>query len=106
MVLTETGAATAVGVVVPELKGLLTASAIRVPTPNVSMAIMVLNLSKETTREEINNVFRRIASGETGPLQKQIDFSTSSEVCSTDFVGSRHACIIDSQKTICKGKRC
>ncbi len=98
MVLTETGAATAVGKVLPQLHGKLTGNAIRVPTPNVSMAILNLNLKKAVTAEAINEHMRRVALH--SPLRKQIDFSNSPEVVSTDFVGSRHACIFDSEATI------
>ncbi len=101
MVLTETGAATAVGKVLPRFVGKLTGNAIRVPTPNVSMAILKLNLGRETTKEEINEYMRKIALH--SPLRKQIDYSNSQEVVSSDFVGSRHACIFDSEATIVNG---
>ncbi len=103
MVLTETGAATAVGKVLPQLQGKLTGNAIRVPTPNVSMAILNLHLNKETTTAEINEYMRRVALH--SPLRKQIDFSNSPEVVSTDFVGSRHACVYDSEATIVNGNQ-
>lgn len=104
MVITETGAAKAVAKALPELKGKLTGNAIRVPTPNVSMAILNLGLNKEVTREELNNVLRE-ASLE-GPLRKQIDYVNSPEVVSTDFVGSRYASIVDAESTIVNGNRC
>ena len=103
MVLTETGAASAVGKVLPQLQGKLTGNAIRVPTPNVSMAILNLTLSRETTSNEINEFMRNQALH--SPLRKQIDYSGSPEVVSTDFVGSRHACIFDAQATIANGKQ-
>jgi len=102
MVLTETGAATAVGKVLPKLNGKLTGNAIRVPIPNVSMAILNLTLGRETTVDEINEFMRRMALH--SPLRKQIDYSNSPEVVSTDFVGSRHACIYDSEATIVNGR--
>ncbi len=101
MVLTETGAATAVGKVLPRFVGKLTGNAIRVPTPNVSMAILKLNLGRETTREEVNEYMRRVALH--SPLRKQIDYTNSPEVVSSDFVGSRHACVFDSEATIVNG---
>ena len=101
MVLTETGAAKAVGKVLPQMAGILTGNAIRVPTPNVSMAIMKLNLKRETTAEEVNEYMRKVALH--SPLRKQIDYSNSPEVVSSDFVGSRHACIYDSEATIVNG---
>jgi len=103
MVITETGAATAVGKVLPQLQGKLTGNAIRVPTPNVSMAILNLTLERETTREEVNEFMRNQAVH--SPLRKQIDYSASPEVVSSDFVGSRHACIFDAQATVTNGKQ-
>jgi glyceraldehyde 3-phosphate dehydrogenase len=102
MVISETGAAKAVGKVLPQLLGKLSGNAIRVPTPNVSLAILKLNLKTETTVEELNEFMRRVALH--SPLRKQIDYSNSPEVVSSDFVGSRHACIFDSEATIVNGK--
>lgn len=101
MVLTETGAAKAVAKALPELKGKLTGNAIRVPTPNVSMAILNLQLGAETNVEELNEYMREQALH--SPLAQQIDYTNSPEVVSTDFVGSRHACIFDSKATIVEG---
>lgn len=101
MVITETGAAKAVSKALPELKGKLTGNAIRVPTPNVSMAILNLQLETETTTEELNSYMRETALH--SPLQQQIDFTNSPEVVSSDFVGSRHACVYDSKATIVDG---
>lgn len=101
MVLTETGAAKAVAKVLPQLQGKLTGNAIRVPTPNVSMAILNLTLGRETNVEELNEYMRNIALHST--MRKQIDYSNSPEVVSTDFVGSRTACIYDAQATIVNG---
>ena len=98
MVITETGAAKAVGKAMPELAGKLTGNAIRVPTPDVSMAILVLQLRKPTTTDDINEFLRQAAL--QGPLQHQIDFSASPELVSTDFVGSQAAGIVDSVATI------
>jgi glyceraldehyde 3-phosphate dehydrogenase len=103
MVITETGAATAAAKALPVLKGKLTGNAIRVPTPNVSMAILNLNLEKATTREEINEYLRQMAMH--SDLQKQIDFVNSQEVVSSDFVGSRHAGVVDAEATICSDNR-
>lgn len=101
MVLTETGAAKAVGKVLPEMQGKLTGNAIRVPIPNVSMAILKLTLGRDSTVEEVNDYMRKVALH--SPLRKQIDYSNSPEVVSSDFVGSRHACIYDSEATIVNG---
>ncbi len=101
MVITETGAAKAVAKALPELKGKLTGNAIRVPTPNVSMAILNLQLDKSTTVEELNEYMRDVALHSA--LSQQIDYTNSPEVVSTDFVGSRHACVFDSKATIVEG---
>ncbi|HEY8569413.1 glyceraldehyde-3-phosphate dehydrogenase [Microbulbifer sp.] len=101
MVLTETGAAKAVAKALPELKGKLTGNAIRVPTPNVSMAILNLRLGQETTKDELNEYIREVALH--SPLRQQIDFTNSPEVVSSDFVGSRRACVFDSIATIVDG---
>ena len=103
MVITETGAASAVAKALPELKGLLTGNAIRVPTPNVSMAILSLNLKKEVTTEEVNDYLRDVSLH--SELQKQIEWVNSPEVVSTDFVGNSHAGIIDAKATIVNGNR-
>ena len=103
MVLTETGAAKAVAKALPELDGKLTGNAIRVPTPNVSMAILNLTLDKTTTRDELNEFLRDKALH--SDLQKQIDYVSSPEVVSSDFVGSRHAGIVDGQATIVNDNR-
>ena len=98
-----TGAAVAVGKVLPQFVGKLTGNAIRVPTPNVSMAILNLTLGRSTTREEVNEYMRNVALH--SPLRKQIDYSNSPEVVSSDFVGSRHACVFDAEATIINGKQ-
>ena len=103
MVITETGAATAVGKVLPQLVGKLTGNAIRVPTPNVSMAILNLTLGRESSKEEVNEFMRNQALHSS--LRRQIDYTASPEIVSTDFVGSRHACIFDAQATIVNGKQ-
>jgi glyceraldehyde 3-phosphate dehydrogenase len=98
MVLTETGAAKAVAKALPELAGKLTGNAIRVPTPNVSMAILNLTLERATTAHELNDYLRRTSLH--SPLHKQLDFIDSPEVVSTDFVGSQYAGIVDGRATI------
>ena len=103
MVISTTGAAKAVAKALPELKGLLTGNAIRVPTPNVSMAIMNLNLKKATDKEALNDYLRNISLN--SKLQNQVDYTASSEIVSTDLVGSRYAGVVDSQATIVDGDR-
>ena len=104
MVITDTGAAGAVAKVLPELEGRVTANAIRVPTPNVSLAILNLNLEREVRTEEINTYLRDISLDV--PLGGQIDYTSSPEVVSSDFVGSERAGIVDSGATITQGRRC
>ncbi len=104
MVITETGAAKAVAKALPELTGKLTGNAIRVPTPNVSLAILNLTLNQETSVEELNCYLREISLN--SPLQHQIDYTNSPEAVSSDMVGSTHAGIVDSLATIVEGNRC
>jgi len=99
LVITETGAGKAVGQILPELEGKLTANAIRVPTPNVSLAIMKLNLEKSMDTTELNDFLRQTAFH--SKYKDQIDFTNSNEIVSSDFVGNRYAGIIDSAATIC-----
>lgn len=101
MVLTSTGAAKAVAKALPELEGKLTGNAIRVPTPDVSMAILNLTLNADMSVEQMND-FMREASLHSD-IHRQIDFTDSPEVVSTDIVGSRSACVFDAQATICNG---
>jgi glyceraldehyde 3-phosphate dehydrogenase (phosphorylating) len=102
MVITETGAAKAVAKALPELAGKLTGSAIRVPTPNVSLAVMQLHLSAETTVEELNEHLR--LESLDGEQQLQVEFSMSPDAVSSDFVGFDHAAIVDAPATIVTGK--
>ena len=103
MVITSTGAAKAVAKAFPALKGKLTGNAIRVPTPNVSMAIMNLNLGQSTDREALNEYLRKTALHSS--LESQIDYTASTEIVSSDLVGSRYAGIVDSQATIVEDNR-
>ena len=98
MVIAETGAAKAVAKALPELAGKLTGNAIRVPTPDVSMAILNLNLVNGTTKDELNDYLRTMSLNSS--LHKQIDYIDSPEVVSTDFLGSRRAGIVDGLATI------
>jgi len=104
MVITETGAAKAVAKVIPDLAGKLTGNAIRVPTPNVSLVILNLELGRPATAAELNAYLRGMSL--ESPLQNQIDYTNSPEVVSSDFVGSRHAGVVDSLATIAEGHHC
>lgn len=101
MVITETGAATAVAKALPKFAGRLTGSSIRVPTPDVSLAILNLTLASPATKEEINDYLRRTSMH--SDLRQQIDYVESPEVVSTDFVGSHRAGIVDGLATIADG---
>ena len=102
MVITETGAAKAVSKALPELEGKLSGNAIRVPTPDVSMAILNLTLTKAVDRDTVNKVLRDASLKSN--LRNQIDYIESPEVVSTDFVGSNRAGIVDGLATIANGK--
>ncbi|MFT7374375.1 MAG: glyceraldehyde 3-phosphate dehydrogenase [Oleiphilaceae bacterium] len=103
MVITETGAATAVAKAYPKLEGKLTGSSIRVPTPNVSLAILNLHLGEATDKVAINEYLRDVSL--FSPLQHQINFTASKEIVSTDLVGTRAPSVVDSQATIVAGNR-
>lgn len=101
MVLTETGAASAIAKALPELTGRVTGSAVRVPTPNVSLVILNLHLDKEVSREEINECLRLASL--RGPLVAQLDYTRDEEVVSTDMVGNDHPAVVDSLATLAHG---
>ncbi len=103
MVITTTGAVKAVAKALPELEGKLTGNAIRVPTPNVSLAILSLALDNEVTVEEINQYLKSIAFH--SKYREIIGFVNSSEIVSTDFYSSPFASVIDSQATIASKNR-
>ena len=102
MVLTATGAAKAVSKALPEFEGKLTGNAIRVPTPDVSMAVLNLELEKEVDREEVNDFLRNVSLH--SDLRQQISYIASPEVVSSDFIGNTHAGIVDGVATIASGK--
>lgn len=97
MVITETGAAKAVSIVLPHLKEKLTGSAVRVPTPNGSLAIMNLELDKNTSVEEVNEVMKDAALN--GDLRNQIKFSFEKELVSNDIIGNSCCSVFDSPAT-------
>jgi len=104
MVLTETGATSAVGKALPELAGKLSGSSVRVPTANVSLAILALNLERGATREEMNDFLAYVAMH--SDLQKQVGFSNSPDAVSTDFVGMRSTGVVDGPATFATDGRC
>ncbi len=95
MIPTTTGAAIAVGEVLPELKGKLDGISIRVPTPNVSLVDLVCLTEKKTTADEINAAFREAAAG---PLKNILEVSEAPLV-SIDFRGNPHSSIVDAPYT-------
>ena len=95
MIPTTTGAATAVGLVLPHLAGKLDGIAIRVPTINVSVVDLTAELAKPATREQINEAFREAAAG---PMKGILD-ATEEELVSTDFNGNPHSAIVDLPST-------
>lgn len=97
MIPTSTGAAKAVTLVIPELKGKLTGTAVRVPTPNVSLVDFVADLGKTVTVEEVNEAFVRAA--QTGPL-KNILNAVKEELVSSDFNGTHWSSSVDLQSTL------
>jgi len=100
MIPTTTGAAKAIAEVIPEMKGKLDGLSIRVPTPTVSLVDLVANLSKETTKEELNDIFRKYAAGPMKGIMAAID----EELVSTDFRGDSHSSLVDLPSTFVIGK--
>lgn len=95
MIPTTTGAAKAVGLVLPELKGKLDGLAVRVPTPNVSLVDLVVEVEKNTSKEEINKLMKEAAEG---PLKGILEYCDEPLV-STDFIGNTNSSIFDSDNT-------
>jgi glyceraldehyde 3-phosphate dehydrogenase len=95
MIPTTTGAATAVGLVLPKLKGKLDGIAIRVPTINVSVVDLVAELAKPVTTQAVNDAFREAAAGR----MRGILDATDEELVSTDFNGNPHSSIVDLPST-------
>ena len=98
MVITETGAGTAVAKALPSLEGKLTSNAIRVPVPNGSLVVLNLEVEKETSIEEINTIMKKYAL--EGELVEQIKYSMNNELVSSDIVGTSAPSIYDSNATI------
>ncbi|MBC8473515.1 MAG: type I glyceraldehyde-3-phosphate dehydrogenase [Candidatus Omnitrophica bacterium] len=101
MIPTTTGAAKAVGLVLPELKGKIDGLAIRVPTPNVSLVDLVCEVEKDTSKEEVNRAFKEAAEGK---LQRILEYSDKPLV-SKDFNGNPHSSIVDADLTSVIDKR-
>jgi glyceraldehyde 3-phosphate dehydrogenase len=98
MVITETGAESALKKVLPHLAGKFTANSVRVPTPNVSLAIINVTLEKEVDRDLVNETIKKYAL--QGALVEQIQYAFSNELVSTDVIGNPCPSVFDSQATI------
>ena len=98
MVITSTGAGSAVTKVIPGLKDKLTANAVRVPTPNGSLAILNLQVGKKTTIQEVNGLLKEAALN--GDLVNQIYYSFDPELVSSDIIGNTCCAVYDSEATI------
>ncbi|MFQ6105753.1 MAG: type I glyceraldehyde-3-phosphate dehydrogenase, partial [Candidatus Hydrothermarchaeaceae archaeon] len=92
---TTTGAAKAIGIVIPELAGKLDGMSLRVPTPNGSINDLVAELDKEVTREELNAAFKKAAEGELRGIMQYIE----EPVVSVDIIGNPHSSIVDGLST-------
>ncbi|MGB8932325.1 MAG: type I glyceraldehyde-3-phosphate dehydrogenase [Anaeromyxobacteraceae bacterium] len=101
MIPSSTGAAKAVAEVIPALKGKLNGTAVRVPTPNVSLVDLTVELEKETTKDEINAAFKAAASG---PLKGVLEYSDEPTV-SIDYNGNPHSSIFDATNTFVIGDK-
>jgi len=99
MIPTTTGAAKAISEVIPEVKGKLDGLSIRVPTPTVSLVDLVVTLARQTTKEEVNNMFKAYADG----VMKGILAATNEELVSSDFIGNSHSSIVDLPSTFVVG---
>ncbi len=97
----STGAAKAIGLVIPELKGLMNGFAVRVPTWDGSLVDLVCTLKRDTTVEEINAVVKAAADG---PMKGVLEY-TEDEIVSSDIIGNPHSSIFDAQSTMMIGKR-
>lgn len=96
MIPTTTGAAKLIGLVFPELKGKITGIAVRVPTPNVSLTDLVVEVSRPTTVEEVNALFRQAAEGSLKGIIRYCE----EPLVSKDFTGDPHSCVIDALSTM------
>ena len=97
MIPTTTGAAKATSLVIPEVKGKIDGVAVRVPTPDVSLTDLTVEVERATTVEEVNEAFRKAAAD--GPLAGVLDYSEV-ELVSVDYIGNPHSCTLDAKSTI------
>jgi glyceraldehyde 3-phosphate dehydrogenase (phosphorylating) len=97
---TSTGAAKAIGVVMPELKGKVDGISVRAPVATGSLTDLVVSLGRETSKEEVNEAFRAAANGSLGGLLQY----SEDPIVSTDINGSAYSCIFDSELTMAHGR--
>lgn len=97
---TTTGAAKAIGLVIPELSGKMDGLAVRIPTPTGSLVDLVVNLKVETTKEAINAAMKEAAEG---PMKGILEY-TEDEIVSVDIIHNPHSSIFDAQSTMVNGK--
>ncbi len=98
---TTTGAARAVGKVLPDLKGKLDGTSLRVPVPDGSIVDLVCELKKDATRESVNAAFKAAASG---PMKNVLEY-TEDEIVSSDIIGNSHSAVFDAKSTMVLGTR-
>ena len=103
IILTTTGAAKAIGLVLPALKGKLDGFAMRVPTPNVSVVDLVTFVEKKTSTEEVNAAMKKAS--ESGPLAKYLGYEQG-ELVSMDYRGDPRSSIVDAPMTRVVGGNC
>ncbi|HET6684459.1 MAG TPA: type I glyceraldehyde-3-phosphate dehydrogenase [Gaiella sp.] len=101
LVPTSTGAAKAIGLVLPHLQGKVDGISVRAPVPTGSVTDLVVTVGRDTTKDEVNAAFSAAASG--GPLERYLEYSEAPLV-STDIVGNSHSCIFDSLLTMAGGR--
>jgi glyceraldehyde 3-phosphate dehydrogenase len=101
LVPTSTGAAKAIGLVLPHLQGKVDGISVRAPVPTGSVTDLVVTVGRDVTKEEVNAAFSEAAS--SGPLEHYLEYSEAPLV-STDIVGNSHSCIFDSLLTMAGGR--
>jgi glyceraldehyde 3-phosphate dehydrogenase len=99
LVPTSTGAARAIGLVLPDLKGKVDGMAMRAPVPTGSVVDLVVRVGRETSADEVNEAFRQAAGG---PMEGILEY-TEAPIVSTDIIGSQYSCVFDSQLTMASG---
>jgi len=98
---TTTGAAKAIGEVIPELQGKLNGMALRVPVPDGSIVDLIAELERDVTKEEINTVFKAVSKRE---LKGILEY-TEDPIVSVDIIGNPHSCVIDGLSTMVMGEK-